>query len=140
MAVVPGTHRAAARTRATRGGQAQTPSQHASLPLAPQSPTAPPTPRVTPGQHRSHRIHAAWHWLWAAIALAVGHFIAGAGAIAWVAGPVVTVVALTGLVARRRWAHSALWIGLGLTLGVLLAAVLGIVQDDGELAMAGFGA
>ncbi|PWD50779.1 hypothetical protein C8046_09100 [Serinibacter arcticus] len=72
----------------------------------------------------------AWYWLWGAIALAVGLFIAAAGWAALAAGPIVTTAALVGVVTHRRWAHPALWIGLGLTLGVLLHVILGIVQGD----------
>lgn len=82
-----------------------------------------------PGSHALQRPSVARYWLWAAIAFAVGHFISAAGPAAWATGPAVTLLALSGLVSHRRWAQGALWIGLGLTLGVVLHVVLGIVRD-----------
>ncbi|WP_313555171.1 hypothetical protein [Miniimonas arenae] len=72
----------------------------------------------------------AWHWLWAALALVVGEFVASAGWVVWLAAAGVVVAGLTGLVAHRPWARVALWIGLGLALGVLLHLALAIVHPD----------
>lgn len=88
-------------------------------------------PLARPVPHRGRNARSPWHWLWGAVALAIGLFIAAAGWIAWIAGPIITVAALVSLVTRRRWSHPALWIGLGLTLGVVLHVVLGIVHDSG---------
>jgi hypothetical protein len=111
MAIAPGTRHPAAPLSRPRAARAS---------VAP-----------TPVPHPVRNARSPWHWLWGAVSLAIGLFIAAAGWIAWIAGPVVTVVALVSLVTRRRWSHPALWIGLGLTLGVVLHVVLGIVRDAG---------
>lgn len=107
MAIVPGTHRAAVHPAALR-------------PVT-------RTPRPVPVTH-ARRGSSAWHWLWGAVALAVGLFIAGAGWIAWMPGPVVVTVGLVSLVTRRSWSLPALWVGLGLTLGVVLHLVLHVLR------------
>lgn len=76
----------------------------------------------------SRTTHAGWHWLWGGMALAVGLFISGHSWAARLAGPAITVVALMGLTARARWAHTSLWIGLGMTLGTLGHVLLTLAQ------------
>lgn len=93
--------------------------------------------RSPSGTHHHAALHgprgaSQWHWLWAGLALALGMFIAAAGWIAYASGPVVVLAALFGLVARRRWARTTLWVGLGLTLGVGLFVVLSILQPTGH--------
>lgn len=81
------------------------------------------------GARRHHR--AVGRWLWGAVALAIGLFVAEGGALAWCGAGLVAATGLVGLIARQRWANTVLWVGLGLCVGLALALGLALLSPEG---------
>lgn len=115
--------RSASPVGATRRAARRRPASPAHGPTTPLSPATSIASRTV----RPRWSPTAVRWLWGGLALAVGLFIAGGGALSWTVAGATMLVGLIGVARGSRGALTTLWVGVGLCAGLCLHVTLELI-------------